>query len=101
MTEISLIVTLNNKFTHSFTLKGVETSSVWIGGTDALVEGKWQWIPSGDQILTGDVYTSWQPGEPNGYSKQGEDCMAMAQKYGYKWNDNNCGNHQNFVCESR
>ena len=43
------------------------------------------------------VYENWNPGEPNGESR--EDCTALG-KYSGKWYDVSCTSALPFVCES-
>ncbi len=54
--------------------------SYFIGGTDSLVEGKWEWI-SGEPW----VFTNWISGEPN--NADNEDFAAMYFGFGGRWND--------------
>lgn len=57
----------------------------WLGGTDEVLEGDWQWI-------TGEKwdYTDWGEGEPNNFSGLEEDALDMStqldESHGL-WND--------------
>ncbi|XP_052103509.1 perlucin-like [Mytilus californianus] len=74
------------------------SDGVWIGGTDALVEGEWQWIKTGVSINQQE-YRHWWPGEPNSSGALGEDCMDLLHHESYNWNDQRCDVHANFLCE--
>eukprot|EP00964_Phaeocystis_antarctica_P073683 scaffold45229_cov59-Phaeocystis_antarctica.AAC.1 len=68
---------------------------VWIGGTDAALEGTWVWSPSNTPLS----YTNWKAGEPN--NSGGEDCLGQ---YGQvdlrgKWNDTPCDRKHKYVCQ--
>ena len=71
---------------------------VWIGGTDSLVEGEWQWVATGASI-NDQEFTHWYPGEPNSLGRVGEDCMDLLHHENYNWNDERCEVHNNFLCE--
>lgn len=68
---------------------------VWIGGSDALVEGEWRWI-TGEMM----VYTNWRLGEPNdGAGEFPEDCMLIEADNGGTWDDRPCGAAYPYLCE--
>jgi hypothetical protein len=51
----------------------VGSTSSYLGGTDASVEGTWLW-PDGSPV----TFTNWNAGEPNnGLGQYEEDCMVM------------------------
>ena len=62
-------------------LNGLNTSSIraWLGGTDAAVEGTWEWT-SGEAF----TYSNWYTGEPNNYYN--EDYL-IGWWNGDTWND--------------
>ncbi len=67
-------------------------TGLWLGGSDAVTEGKWKWI-------TGEAwdYSIWYPGEPN--NSGDEDVL---QSYGSgNWNDltNSFANLLPYLCE--
>jgi len=76
--------------------------AVWIGGTDAKTEGKWQWV-SGEDFQ----YANWRRGEPNNRSAGGtEHCLELHNRKRQRavgrageWNDVNGGAKRGFVCE--
>ena len=56
---------------NALLLTAAAGNTVWIGGTDAAVEGAWVWSPTNTPL----TYTNWKAGEPNDYGS-GEDCIA-------------------------
>ena len=68
----------------------------------------WFWIGINDQINQGNfvydssnvplVYENWNPGEPNGESR--EDCAILSIDGDKKWYDVPCTWNMAFVCES-
>ena len=69
-------------------------NKVWIGGTDAASEGTWKWSSTGTPLS----YTNWASGQPYNY-KGNEDCVEVYSDG--RWNDNDCPNQREFVCERR
>jgi len=64
------------------TWPGIGSSTrVWIGGTDAAIEGNWQWITSESWS-----YTNWGGGEPSG------DGNCLEYWDNSQWNDEPCSN---------
>jgi len=81
---------------NAFVAAQVTPSAVWLGGTDAAVEGTWTWS-NGDAF----GYSNWNTGEPND-AGTGEDCNAMygpATTHAGLWNDADCANAYAYVCE--
>ena len=67
--------------------------NIWLGGMDLVDEGHWYWTRSGDYISSG--FMDWYPGEPN--NGRGEDnCMQVWRQ---QWDDDNCYEMNNFVCQ--
>jgi len=64
---------------------------VWLGVTDAAVEGTWLDARGAKQTFFG-----WGPSEPN--DSGGEDCVELLLSTG-KWNDLACSATRPFVCE--
>ncbi|CAJ1084353.1 galactose-specific lectin nattectin-like isoform X2 [Xyrichtys novacula] len=62
----------------------------WIGGHDAVKEGKWMWSDG-----TKFDYLRWGPGEPNNSGT--EHCIEM-NSAGTFWNDSKCQSLKPFVC---
>lgn len=67
----------------------------WVGGLDFIKEGHWLWV-TGKPITT-TSFTNWRGGAPNNgrHGVHDEDCMDWS----FGWNDNNCYESFNFVCE--
>ena len=82
-------------------------ANMWLGGSDAAVEGEWRWTvgpEAGTQFWQGGTggatvggnYTNWQPGsEPNNY---GNEDHVLMQGGGY-WNDLNFNYTQRGIVE--
>ncbi len=64
--------------------------SPWIGINDLEVEGSFAWVTSAAVI-----YSNWSSSEPND-SGGDEDCALSS---GGNWNDGECSNLREFVCE--
>jgi C-type mannose receptor len=72
---------------------------IWLGATDAAVEGKFQWA---DRYPWS--YTSWAPGEPNN-ADSSEHCLAAIcgptnTISRTLWNDASCSRRFGFVCST-
>nr|XP_019930721.2 perlucin [Crassostrea gigas] len=78
------IHTHENRDSHGF----------WIGGTDAVEEGKWIWITSGHSF----TYSHWAPGFPDDYHGN-EDCLELFKDERFLWNDEKCDHRMSFICE--
>ncbi|XP_069119272.1 perlucin-like [Argopecten irradians] len=74
------------------------SDGVWLDGTDLLVEGDWVWADDGTPI-SAQNFTKWFPGEPNSLGKVGEDCLNLLHHESYQWNDDDCEEKHNFLCE--
>ncbi|BFZ08890.1 hypothetical protein BsWGS_11929 [Bradybaena similaris] len=68
-------------------------SCVWVGGTDILIEGVFQWA-SGANAFN---FTNWGNGEPS--HNNGQDCLQLFRDYNYKWDDTVCTKNCYFFCE--
>lgn len=78
-----------------FLAGGFSPGIFWLGGTDVQIEGEWVW--TGNVQAMGS-YKNWAPGEPNN-ANGNEHCLEMDMGGQYQWNDNNCENRFNFICE--
>ncbi|XP_021353441.1 C-type lectin lectoxin-Lio3-like [Mizuhopecten yessoensis] len=65
-------------------------------GTDAPVEGHWEWTPTGDPF----TFTDWKVGEPNNSGGM-ENCLCLYKAHGFQWNDRNCHSQDHFICKAQ
>ncbi|XP_070766236.1 galactose-specific lectin nattectin-like isoform X2 [Enoplosus armatus] len=65
-------------------------SHTWIGGFDAVTEGKWMWT-DGSKF----DYARWSLREPNNLGT--EHCIEMNWGGSY-WNDSKCRHRRHFIC---
>jgi uncharacterized protein YraI len=65
------LVSLNSEEENNFVNNLVGANRIWIGFSDELNEGNWQWV-TGETI----TFTNWRSGEPNDYGA-GEDYAEM------------------------
>ncbi len=75
------LITITSQEENDFIADNISESS-WIGLTDELLEGQWQWV-------TGEIfeYDNWLPGEPNN-SGSGEDYVHLGHTLPIEqWND--------------
>ncbi|XP_062566878.1 ladderlectin-like [Saccostrea cucullata] len=77
---------------HMKDLKSPEC--MWIGGSDAIIEGQWYWMTS-QMTFT---FADWVEGEPNN-DRGGEDCVHINPNSDYHWNDAKCTIAYKFICE--
>ena len=64
------------------------TASAFIGATDLIIEGTFQW-PNGSAL----TYTNWRSGEPNNGGPMAtyqEDCVVIQGMLGGVWDDRPC-----------
>jgi hypothetical protein len=77
---------------------------VWLGGTDAAIEGMWRWVDGGKFTLISEDkrtaiargYNNWAQSEPND-SGSVEDCAVMTTSD--NWNDLPCGVVRAYIIE--
>lgn len=72
---------------------GTASGSFWIGGSDMLVEGEWEWMTSHNLV----TFTDWASGEPDDFLNQ--DCLDIKTSAHYHWNDSPCSYLHWFICE--
>ncbi|XP_062620106.1 perlucin-like protein [Saccostrea cucullata] len=70
-----------------------ERIDIRLGMIDAFVEGKWVYLSS----LKALTFTNWSWGNPDNLFNQ--DCATLASYKKYKWDDEDCTEQRNFVCE--
>jgi hypothetical protein len=83
------------------------SSLVWIGASDAAVEGEWRWTdgdlfwlgPNTGMVQNG-LFAGWYSREPNDV-RGNEDCGSLETKSGTPgWYDSQCSTVWPFICES-
>ncbi|KAJ7317612.1 hypothetical protein JRQ81_003774 [Phrynocephalus forsythii] len=89
----SQLVTIETMAEQNFLQTRTRNERYWIGLTDRIIEGHWQWLDGRDE-QTG--FTFWKRGEPND-DHLGEDC-AHIWNYG-EWNDVYCTYPCYYICE--
>ncbi|MFM6726780.1 MAG: lectin-like protein, partial [Dolichospermum sp.] len=82
------LVTVNDATENLFLVNTFGTESLWIGYTDAAVEGQWEWV-SGETS----TYTNWAPGQPDNYL--GSQDYARYTNYQSLGNWDDLDNNQN------
>uniref|UniRef100_A0A3P8XPD1 C-type lectin domain-containing protein n=1 Tax=Esox lucius TaxID=8010 RepID=A0A3P8XPD1_ESOLU len=76
---------LEYKFIQALILETTgKLPSTWLGGYDAVVEGRWMWSDGSSFD-----YTNWNTGEPND-AGVGEDCLQMDASQEKSWFDVPC-----------
>ncbi len=77
-----------------------EKTGYWLGATDELQEGVWQWI-TGEEFN----YTDWYSDNPNNTGKR-EHYLEIRKDYGNQWNDDTIDKflqsallNEGFICE--
>uniref|UniRef100_A0A670KCX2 C-type lectin domain-containing protein n=1 Tax=Podarcis muralis TaxID=64176 RepID=A0A670KCX2_PODMU len=91
ITISSHLVIINSKHEQNFVITKIKLTSVWIGISDAVNEGVWQWVDG-----TAPTERFWRQGEPN--NNDGVENCAVLYKEG-NWNDIDCNLKVHFVCE--
>ncbi|MDB2358071.1 immunoglobulin domain-containing protein, partial [Opitutales bacterium] len=113
----------NEFFDNSYALSGGEAAYLWLGGSDAAVEGEWRWASSNEQFWSGGVngtavdgaFNRWgkttQQNEPDDNGNQ--DALALALETwpwvdlglgfelgsAYQWNDISADDQLYFIIE--
>jgi hypothetical protein len=99
-----------------------EGPQIYVGGSDGEDEGHWKWLPNSDEVVfwehaeNGDEpwegqavngrYVNWSLEKPNGGSNVDQDCLAVMLQDNEdgdsgQWNDLDCDEDHEFVCELR
>ncbi|KAM4562374.1 galactose-specific lectin nattectin-like [Odontesthes bonariensis] len=63
----------------------------WVGGFDAVAEGRWQWTDGSDFN-----YSNWLSGQPTNHGGK-EHCIDINYGGGF-WNDLPCHHGRSFIC---
>jgi hypothetical protein len=68
------LATLTSQAENDFVYANVAQQGVdtWLGGTDEVVEGTWQWV-TGEPF----TYANWFPGQPDNNAGSGQDYLAF------------------------
>ncbi|CAC5387763.1 NCAN [Mytilus coruscus] len=67
-----------------------------LGGSDIRTEGTFLWNRNSRLIS----HSDWNPGQPdNGTDAQNQDCVCISSKQGYRWDDMDCEQQHQFICE--
>ena len=75
----------------------IGSDRVWLGGSDEIVEGQWEWTSGRCSF---DSFENWQPGQPNN-PEATHDYLAMVSVNNYRWQDSSSVFVVNtFICES-
>ena len=69
----------------------------WLDATDLLSEGDWVWASDNEGVMT--TFSHWAPGQPSN-TNNAEHCLALDFATNLMWNDEDCGQRNNFICES-
>ena len=84
------LATSTSEVKNSFLASLIGGKTVWLGGSDEVKEGTWQWITGEDWD-----YTNWASGEPN--NSKNEDFLAL-QPSG-TWNNAGASASHYYICE--
>ncbi|BFZ21797.1 hypothetical protein BsWGS_24836 [Bradybaena similaris] len=90
---------INSQAENDFLVSEAQTrklGNVWLGASDTLQEGTFQWTTSGETI---EAFTNWYPGKPDNYDGA-QHCLELREEYKHKWNDYQCLTKNTFVCEA-
>ncbi len=85
---------------------------VWLGANDIAMEGSWVWgqapgatpffhqDPMGGGTAAPGDFADFAPGDPNGTTRNDEDCGAFDGSVNWQWNDERCATRAaGFLCE--
>ncbi|KAI8495109.1 hypothetical protein Bbelb_270950 [Branchiostoma belcheri] len=69
-------------------------AETWIGLDDLTVYMQYRW--SDGSVLGAGDFNDWSPGQPN---PDLERCVEIRTNFNYKWNDHQCNELKNYICE--
>ncbi|XP_041372386.1 perlucin-like [Gigantopelta aegis] len=69
---------------------------LWLGASDSLLDKTWRWVADDNSLVT---YSDWSPGQPDGSYQGLERCLEYEAQYDLHWNDDECEDHDFFICE--
>jgi hypothetical protein len=101
--HLATVESLNEEIVVA-TLNDNTIADVWMGATDAAVEGDWRWLDGVDfppsPSPNASSFQKWNTGEPNNNSTgPGEDCAVFRLTTNGVWDDRNCATTLSSVCE--
>ncbi|MGB4819237.1 MAG: HYR domain-containing protein [Saprospiraceae bacterium] len=85
------LAVINDRDENQFIASKLAGQTAWIGGTDAQVEGRFDWVDKSPFL-----YSNWLPGQPNNFGPN-EDYIELAPDG--TWNDQNGDESREFVLE--
>jgi len=96
--ESAQLITVKDDTTTDWLISRYNT--MWIGLTDHVEEGVWEWV-DGAKLN----YTNWNTGEPNNWWGS-ENCAAVNYATfpwwsAGRWSDRSCSTEMRFACEIR
>ncbi|MDX1384027.1 MAG: C-type lectin domain-containing protein [Thermoanaerobaculia bacterium] len=93
------LATVTDEAEHDFltaTFGTIGTTDVWLGGSDAAVEGSWQWITGESWGAPNWGDQNWCGGEPNNDGNQ--DCLTYQTDASDCWDDLECEEDEEVSC---
>ncbi len=82
-----------NYFRNLVISKAGACNMVWVGTTDAALEGEWNWL-NGEKVSS----ALWQPGQPDNWASK-ENCGDLAKLTDYRMNDEDCSFKAHSLCQ--
>ncbi|XP_051907364.1 macrophage mannose receptor 1 [Hippocampus zosterae] len=75
----------------------IGTEIFWIGLTDGITEGVWEWTDGSPFIQ---YISYWVQGQPDNWGDEpGEDCGQVVGGSSGRWNDENCDVKRKYICK--
>jgi hypothetical protein len=82
-------------------------SGIWIGASDAAVEGEWRWVDgtlfwlgAKNGMAQNGLYNDWYAGTQPAGQQASRDCAALDRNAGGGWFDSDCPVAKEYACES-